>query len=89
MAEQEQNQVEISGEEFNEWVNNKITKAVVNEIMAIRDNLSQYLISGGSLAKDSDITTDRAVGRIEGITHLFNIFTETKEELREKPSYGH
>ena len=85
----EQEQVEISGEEFNEWANSKITKLVVNEIMAIRDNLSGYLISGATLSKDADISTDRAVGRIEGITHLFNIFTETKEELKEKPQYGH
>ncbi|MBT8449329.1 MAG: hypothetical protein KJO69_06545 [Gammaproteobacteria bacterium] len=82
-------QVEITSEEFRNWTEDKITKAVVKEVIDIRNSLTDTLASGYTISKDSDVTTDRLVGRIEGITELFNLFMDTKDKLKEKPDYGH
>jgi hypothetical protein len=87
--EQNQQQVEISSEQFFNWTNDPVTKLVVKEVLAIREQAKEYLASGASLAKDSDVTTDRMVGRIEGLTELFNLFHEVKEDAKEAPSYEH
>ena len=83
------NTLVISEEEFIEWQNNVITKEVVKQIIKTRDTLKNHLAAGGTLQKDSLETTDRIVGRIEGLLELFNLFTDIKEEMAEKPQYGH
>lgn len=88
MADQ-QEPVVISSEEFYSWTEMNVTKHVVNQVVVIRDRLKEYLASGATLEKDNDLTTDRLVGRIEGITELFNLFQETKEDTKEQPDYDH
>ena len=89
MTEATREPLMITGEEFNAWSENKITKHVVQEIVDIREHLKNYLASGSTLAKDADVTTDRLVGRIEGLTELFRMFEDTKEDTKEIPEYGH
>ena len=90
--EQDNNQqemLEISGDEFHNWVDNRITKHLVKQLLSIREQAKEYLASGATLAKDTDTTTDRMVGRIEGLTELFNLFSEVKEDTKESPNYDH
>jgi len=92
--EQTNQQLEVSSEEFHNWVENKITKHVVRELLGIREQAKEYLASGGSINVDAEgnaptITTDRMVGRIEGLTELFNLFSEVKEDTKESPNYDH
>ena len=84
-----QGQVEISKEEFYSWTNDKITKLVVGQVLSLREQAKDYLASGATLAKDNDVSTDRMVGRLEGLLELFNLFHEVKEDTEEKESYAH
>ena len=88
-SQQRNSDLVISQEEFIEWQNNVITKEVVKQIINTRDVLKNHLAAGGTLQKNSLETTDRIVGRIEGLLELFNLFTDIKEEMEEKPQYGH
>jgi hypothetical protein len=85
----QQEQVEISKEEFQAWIGDKITKLVVQQLVGIREQAKDYIASGATVAKDADVSTDRMVGRLEGLTELFNLFSETKEATEEAPEYGH
>lgn len=87
-AEQPQ-QVEISGDEFRSWTENRITKEVVKQVLGIRENAKEYLAGGNTIGKDADVSTDRMVGRIEGLTELFNLFHDVKEDAKEQPGYDH
>ena len=82
-------QVQISSEEFKSWTEQEVTKLVVRELLSIRDQAKDYLASGATLAKDNDISTDRMVGRLEGLTELFNLFREVKEDSKGKENYAH
>lgn len=86
---EQEERVVITAEEFNEWASHKITKEIVKNIIAQRDGVIGHIITGGTIAEDADVSTERAVGRIEGITELFNLFTETKEDAKEVSGYDH
>ncbi len=81
--------VEISAEEFKEWTEAKTTKAIVNNIIELRQQLNNYLVAGNTVTKEAEFTTDRIVGRIEGITELFNMFSEVKEDAKEASRYDY
>ena len=90
MDQQDQQEpVEISSEEFHVWTNDKVTKLVVKQLVDLREQIKNYIAGGGTLAADSTESTDRMVGRVEGLTELFNLFHEVKEDAKEKPEYGH
>ena len=82
-------QVVVTTEEFKLWADHPITKKVVTDLLNMREQLKEYMASGATLAKDTDINTDRIVGRIEGLAELFNLFDNVEEDTKEKPSYGH
>lgn len=73
--------LEVTPEEFRDWIANKITKNIFADIIEIRDELKNYLASGSTLDKDATVSTDRIVGRIEGMTELFNMFREPEEKV--------
>jgi len=78
MAQQEP--LEVTSEEFTDWIENRITVGIVEEIKTIREYLKDYLAAGKTLGDESQVSTDRVVGRIEGLTQLFQIFSEVKED---------
>ena len=84
-----QDQMEVTQEQFKNWTENEITKQVVKQVIDIRENLKNTLASGYTIALESDISTDRLVGRIEGISELFNLFNDVEEKNEEKVEYGH
>ena len=82
--------MEVTPGQVKEWIENPITVAITSEIVGMRDALQRYLAEGNTAGKDNDFTTDRIFGRIEGLTEVFNIFSNTQEEAREKVSnYEH
>jgi hypothetical protein len=90
MAEQEQEILEITPGQFKEWSDNPITQEIVKQIVELRNYLQRYLAEGKTAGKDPELSTDRVFGRIEGLTEVFNIFTEAKDNAREKVSnYDH
>lgn len=82
-------QIEVTQLEFKEWTQNKITKRVVKDLIQIQEHLKHYVATGKTLSKDAEFTTDRIVGRIEGVMELFNLFQDTTEDLKESPDYEH
>jgi hypothetical protein len=85
--------VEFSKDEFKAWTEHRITKSLVEHLMAKRKELVDYLAGGNTLGKEADYSTDRVVGNIEGVTEIFNAFHEAKEDAQteeeDKPSYDH
>jgi len=82
-------QIEVTALEFKEWTQNKITKKVVSDIINMQEHLKHYVATGQTLSEGAEFTTDRIVGRIEGIMELFNLFQDTQEDLKESPDYEH
>jgi hypothetical protein len=78
-----QQQVVITQDEFREWTENKITKSVVKQIVDAREGLSNYIATGNTIGSDAEYSTDFMVGQIRGITELFNLFSEVKEEVKD------
>ena len=87
MSEQKQEQ-ELTMEEFRNWQENNVTRLVVDEIILHLDLLKNHLAIGGTLAKDSNESTDRIVGRIEGMRYLFDMFTNGDNVKKERVPYG-
>jgi hypothetical protein len=87
MSEQRQEQ-EITMEEFRNWQENNVTRLVVDEIILHLDLLKNHLANGGTLSKDSNESTDRIVGRIEGMRYLFDMFTNGDNVKKERIPYG-
>ena len=77
-------QVQISKEEYTAWKEHKVTQTILEQISTLKEDRSQYLAMGGTLAKDTDVSTDFVVGYIRGLSEILNI---TYEESREQ--YGH
>jgi hypothetical protein len=77
-------QVQISKEEYTAWKENKVTQTILEQIATLKEDRSQYLAMGGTLAKDTDVSTDFVVGYIRGLSEILNI---TYEESREQ--YDH
>ena len=82
--------LEVTPLEFKEWTQNKITKWIVKDIIEKQEHLKHYVASGKTLSADAEYTTDRIVGRIEGVMELFNLFQDTQEDLTEEVAdYDH
>ena len=79
----------MHADEVQLWADHPLTKKVVHEIINMAEHLKNYLAQGATISKDADVSTDRIVGRIEGLTEIFNLFNNAEEELKEKPEYGH
>lgn len=89
-SNQQQEPVEITAEAFEGWNKNEVTRAVITELLMQTESLKNYIASGATLAKDPDISTERAVGRLEGINYLFAMFTEQQEHYaKEAKRYDH
>ena len=73
----EREELVITGEEFKNWSEHKITKSVTQRVLEIREQLKNYLASGATL--DGKPGTEQIIGQIQGITELFNLFQEVKE----------
>jgi len=86
--EQDQ-ELEVTAEEFKEWVEHSITKSVVKNILEKREYISNFITNGNTISKDSEYTTDFMVGQVRGLTELFHLFTDAKEDAREVSQYGH
>jgi hypothetical protein len=85
-----QEPVEITQEQFDDWNSSEVTKAVIGELLIQTESLKNYIASGATLEKDPDVTTDRAIGRLEGIRFLFTMFTEKQEQYaKEAVTYDH
>lgn len=93
MAEQEQEDkelLEVTPGQFKEWIENPITREIVKQIVELKDYLGGYIVEGHTCGVKPDLTTDRIVGRIEGLTEVFNIFSQAKDTARERVSnYDH
>lgn len=89
MEQQEQKVLEVSPEAFRSWIDNPITKKIIEEIVNERERAKDFLVSGQTLAPDADVNTERLIGRVEGLISLFNLFQEVKEEAKEAPEYDH
>lgn len=79
----EQEIVEISKEEFSAWKDNKVTRAVMQELVAQQQEMIMYLARGATIAKDADESTDLIVGRIQGLAKCLDV------EYDERQEYGH
>lgn len=89
----EQEPLVISGEEFKSWIEDKITKELVKQVLSIKEDIKDALASGITINRDAngsppEVSTDRLVGRIEGITSLFMVFSEMKEDTKDRIPYG-
>ena len=73
----EQEELVITGEEFKSWTEHEITKSVVKRVLSIRERLKDHLAAGGTL--EGKPSTAMIVGQIQGLTELFNLFQEVKE----------
>jgi hypothetical protein len=85
----EEGKMEVTAEEFKGWIEHGITQKLMKDIIHMSESLKNYLAAGSTISKDAELTTDRIVGRIEGLTELFRLFEDTKEETKEVPEYGH
>ena len=86
----QQEPVEISQELFENWTQAEVTKAVISELSLQTESLKNYLASGATIAKDADVTTERIIGRLEGIQYLFRMFTEQQENYaKQAVNYDH
>jgi hypothetical protein len=77
---------EITKEEFKDWYTSKVTKLVLDQLRTLREELKEYIGNGGTLRKDSVISTEYAVGRIQGLNDVLGI---QFEEPKEGTKYGH
>lgn len=75
--------IEPSKEEFEEWKNCHVGKFVFGIIEDQKNMTAEFLENGGTCGVNAEITTDRVVGRLEGFKFLLNI------QYEEKKSYGH
>ena len=76
--------MEITKEEFQAWKENKVTMTITQGLVDIQNDLKDFLGNGGTIAKDSTISTDFIVGRIQGLNEVLNI--EYEEPVKD---YGH
>jgi hypothetical protein len=82
-------ELEVTPLEFKEWLESRLTQHIVTQILAHRDAIVHYLATGGTITKDSEYSTDFMVGQIRGLNEIFNLFSEAKEESKERAEYGH
>jgi hypothetical protein len=74
--------------EFVEWKNHPTTVEVFRLLTAARDDYKEFLANGGTVVKDSNVSTEMLVGRIQGLNDFLLIqYEEAPEERRE--AYGH
>jgi len=82
--------LEVTADEFREWVEHRITKHVVKQILGTRSAIKDYIAEGNTVAKEAPHTTDFMVGQIRGLTEVFNLFSDAKDDAKEEtPAYGH
>lgn len=74
---------EPSKAEFEVWKNDPVTKYIVSVLEETKTDVSNFLCNGGTLNKNSPMTTDYIVGRIQGLNDFLNV------EYEEKVEYGH
>jgi hypothetical protein len=67
----------ISAEDFSEWLNHPVTKAVKNVIGRFRNELAESLINGGTLKGDGGSTVEETAKTI-GILYGADLFLEAK-----------
>ena len=83
-------ELEVTPDEFKGWVEHRITKHVISQILGKRDAIKDYVSEGNTLGPDATYNTDFMVGQIRGLTEVFMLFSDTKEAAKEeKPQYGH
>ena len=68
--------MEITGEDFQSWTEDKVTKLVLQEIEEYRGYLTNLLVTGGTLGANPDKSTERAVGELAGLTQLYLFFSD-------------
>lgn len=74
--------------EYLEWKNHPTTVEVFKALTQARDDLKEYLANGGTLNKQSPVSTEFVVGRIQGLNEILLI--EYEESIGEKQAaYGH
>jgi len=81
--------LEVTPDQFQEWIDNPITKSIVADIVDMRDQLQGYLATGQTAGISPEYTTDRIFGRVEGLMEVFNLFTEVDENTKEQVKYDH
>lgn len=71
---------EITSLEYKEWLRAKVTQFVVNGLKERRQQHVDGLLSGATIQKDAQISTDFTVGYIAGISELLNIQFDDKSK---------
>lgn len=83
---------EITAEEFKRWRNDKVTKKVFDTLTEQRANWMMYLANGRTIHKDTEVSTDFVVGRIQGINDflLMEYEPSREEKIQEgQKKYGY
>ena len=86
MATQEP--VEVTGEEFAKWTDDKVTKLVLQEIEEYRGYLTNLLVTGGTLGATPAKSTEQAVGELAGLTQLYLFFSDASS-VNKVSGYDH
>jgi hypothetical protein len=76
-------QEQISKEEFINWKDSKVTKFFQDRLSELREDRKEFMAAGGTLSKDSPVTTDFLVGYIQGLNEFLN------SEYEERDQYDH
>lgn len=67
--------MDITKDEFRDWWNNEVTKAVIKELTSQRNDLTEELLAGKTLSGEAGMTaqlTARVVGEIAGLDYIIN-----------------
>lgn len=77
----------ITSREYKEWLRSKVTKFIVDNLNERRQVHIDALLSGASIHKDAQMSTDFYIGYIAGIGEMLNIqFDDNSKKVVE---YGH
>ena len=83
-----QTPVEITGEDFQKWTEDKVTKLVLQEIEEYRGYLTNLLVTGGTIKPTAEKSTEQAVGELAGLTQLYLFFSDASA-TNKVSEYGH
>lgn len=74
---------EITPEEFQAWVDSKITKLVVAKLMQRREEVTVHVMTGKCNDSDPMNSYDFHTGQVRGLMELFMLFEEAEEDVKE------
>lgn len=85
MATPEKQYDEISAEDFESWVGNKVTQLVLQKLTEKREMIANFILSGGCRESEGTQSSyDFHAGQVRGLNELFYLFEEVKSEAAEE-----